>query len=224
MQVHIVTEANRHIYENEFDQYLFERHRVYAEELGWVATSPDRRERDAYDTAHAVHFIGIDDGRVVAASRLVPTSEPHLLSEVFPHLCTRSGGPIRDPRVAEWTRGFIVKDNRKAGDFRIHFQFCHAIMDYALQEGLTQLGGIQRTYWLTMWQRMGWSVRIEGEPVQFEDGPWFPAYFDVTADALAGAARWAKLNGSILVRKGPQVPFVRSTLGASESAEVPHAA
>lgn len=73
---------------------------------------------------------------------------------------------------------------------RFHFQFCHAIMEYALQEKLTQLGGIQRTYWLTMWERMGWAVRIAGELVQFDDGPWFPAYFDVPAGALAGAARW----------------------------------
>lgn len=209
MQVYVVTSTNSHLYEGELDAYFRERHRVYAEELGWVGVSPDGLEKDPYDTEHAVHLIGIEEGQVVAGSRLVPTSQPHLLGDVFPHLCTLKG-VVRDPRIAEWTRGFIPKRTREANNFRIHFQFCHAVMEYALDEGIVQVGGIQRTYWLNMWARMGWKVHIIGEPEMFADGPWVPAYFDVDRAALDGAARWGKLDGSILVRQGDCRPFIET--------------
>jgi acyl-homoserine lactone synthase len=207
MEVHVVTAANQHLYAEEFDAYLLERHKIYAEEKQWVPEVPSRRERDAFDTDRAVHLIGLEGGRVIAGSRLVPTSEPHLLSEVFPHLCT-GDGPIRDERVAEWTRGFIPRTSREGSNLRIHVQFCHAVMEYALSEGITQLGGIQRTYWLTIWAKMNWNVVIRGEPIEFADGPWIPAYFDVTPEALAGAAKLGRVSNSLLVQRGPQRSFI----------------
>ena len=208
MDIFVVTERNKSLYEDIFDAYLRERHLVYADELGWVPPSPDERETDAFDTDKAVHLIGVEDGEVIAASRLVPTSEPHLLSENFAHLCDGPGGLVRRPDVAEWTRGFVVRRRREVSNFRIHFQFCHAVMEYALQEGLAQLGGIQRTYWLPLWKRMGWRVHVHGTPIAMPDGDWLPAYLDVTEEALSGAARWGKVSRSLLVQGGPYRPFL----------------
>lgn len=219
MEVHVITSANQHLYSEALRQYHHERHRIYAEQLTWVPPSADRLEHDPFDTEHAVHFVGIEAGRVIAGSRLVPTHLPHLLSEVFPDVCTRPGGLIRDPAVAEWTRGFVTREAREGTNKRIIFQFCHAIMEYALQENITVLGGIQRTYWLSLWARMGWNVSIYGEPLLFDDEEWVPAYFDVSEQALKGARQWAKLDSSILVQDGPQKLFI-----APEGRNVPVAA
>ena len=58
--------------------------------------------------------MGIRNGQIIAGSRFIPTTEPHLLSEVFPHLCTRNG-VVRDSAVFEWTRGFIIPEYRETG-------------------------------------------------------------------------------------------------------------
>ncbi len=208
MEVHVVTAQNEHLYPKLLKQFFEERHKIYAEELEWVPLSPDKQERDVFDTDSAVYFLGVEDDVVIAGSRLTPTIEPHLLSEVFPHLCTK--GIVRDERVAEWTRGFVSRAAREGTNKRILFQFCFAIMEYAVLEGLTQIGGIQRTYWLNMWKMMRWSVHIHGEPAFFNDDPWVPAYFDVSEEALEGAKRLARVDHSLLVRVGDQKPFIET--------------
>lgn len=195
MQVHVVTHRNLASYKDEFDQFLVERHKIYAEELRWVPLAADRREHDPFDTERAVYFLGIEGSKVLAGSRLVPTDGPHMLSEVFPHLCTRNGGLISRSDVYEWTRGFVARGAREANS-RIIYHFCAAVMEWALGEGLSQIGGIQRTDWLALWKRMGWKVYLHGEPTMFGQEPWLPAYFDVSEEALANAKRRAGLDGS----------------------------
>jgi acyl-homoserine lactone synthase len=163
---------------------------------------------DQFDTGSAVYLIGVEDQKVITGSRLVPTNEPHMLSEIFPHLCTLEGGVIRDPRVAEWTRGFVVPEYREGLGVRLKAQFCYSVMEYCLGEGITRIGGIQDIFWLALWQRFGWKVSIHGAPVDFGSGrPWVPAYFDVSVAALVGARRWAKIDRSLLVKDGPQRRF-----------------
>jgi acyl-homoserine lactone synthase len=190
------------------DQFFRIRHSIYAVDLKWVPESPSGRERDRFDTEKAVYLLGVVDGRVITGSRFIPTHLPHMLSEVFPHLCTRNGGVIASPHVAEWTRGFVVPEYREGLGVRLKARFCHAVMEYFLDEGVVKIGGIQDISWLSLWKRFGWKVSIHGDAEDFNGRDWVPAYFDVTEDAAAGAARWGKLERSILVRKGSPGPFV----------------
>ena len=125
------------------------------------------------------------------------------MSEVFPHLCTRIG-VVRDAAVFEWTRGFIVPEYRETGGLLIKAQFCTAVMEYCLGEGIQQIGGIQELYWLPLWKRFGWVVHVIGEPCEIDGDICVPAYFDVSEDALNGVRRRAKLDHSILVHRGPR--------------------
>lgn len=64
------------------------RHQVFVDELGWSdLRRDDEREIDQFDTPDAVHHIAVRDGRVVGYQRMLPTTKPHLLSDVFPELC-----------------------------------------------------------------------------------------------------------------------------------------
>jgi len=68
------------------------RHQVFVDELGWSdLASPDGLERDQFDRPDAVHHICVREGKVVGYQRMLPTVEPHLLSDVFPELCQ---GPL----------------------------------------------------------------------------------------------------------------------------------
>ncbi|KAJ2891878.1 GNAT family N-acetyltransferase [Zalerion maritima] len=110
------------------------RYRVFVEKLGWQALRrEDRLETDAFDTDEAVHFIisipkpqattiatttttppssNSDDDlqtriEVVAYSRLLPTTRPHLLSTVYPHLLNDpsiTSTPPTGNHIWEWTR------------------------------------------------------------------------------------------------------------------------
>ena len=211
MDVHVITDANKAAYAAELDQLFRIRHRIYVEEKKWRAASEDGREIDQFDTEHAINLVGIQDGRIIAGSRFIPTTEPHLLSEVFPHLCTRVG-VVRDAAVFEWTRGFIVPEFRETAGLLIKAQFCAAVMEYCLGEGIQQIGGIQELYWLPLWKRFGWTVHVIGEPSEIDGEICVPAYFDVSEDALNGVRRRARLDRSILVHRRPQESPVQRPL------------
>lgn len=207
MKIHVIHARNRHLYEREMEDFFRQRHRIYVEEKGWRDAAEDGLEIDQFDTAAATYLIGIVDGRVMTGSRFVPTTRPHLLSEVFHHLCDFEG-VVRDPTVAEWTRGFIIPEFREVAGVNLKAQFCATVMEYCLNQGITRIGGIQEIYWLPLWKRFRWTVRPVGSP-SLIDGEWcVPAYFDVSEEAFAGAWRFARLQESILVERGPRQDFV----------------
>ncbi|HQG29590.1 MAG TPA: acyl-homoserine-lactone synthase, partial [Candidatus Ozemobacteraceae bacterium] len=85
--VHIITSRNAHLYEQELESCYRLRHQVFVEERGWNAIRrPDGREIDQFDTPSATHLAVIRDGKLAAYSRILPTTEPHLLSDVYPWL------------------------------------------------------------------------------------------------------------------------------------------
>jgi acyl-homoserine lactone synthase len=207
IDVHVVTCSNRALYADELDSFFRWRHRIYVDERRWREPSPDGRERDQFDTAAATYLLGLDEGELVAGSRLIPTSRPHLLSEVFPHLCAVRG-VLRAPDVAEWTRMFVVPGRRERAGHEVAGEMCCALMEYALAEGIRQFGGIQETYFLTRWQHYGWHVTPLGLPEEV-DGTWsVAAYFDATEEALEGVRRAIGIHGSLVVRRGFPKPFV----------------
>ena len=64
------------------------RHRVFLEEQGWddLAESDDLA-LDEFDNKNAVHMLYVDEGKVFGYQRLLPTTSPHVLSDVLPELC-----------------------------------------------------------------------------------------------------------------------------------------
>jgi acyl-homoserine lactone synthase len=207
MDVHVVTSDNAYLYGAELDGFFRARHKIYVEEKKWMPASADGWERDQFDTKAATYMIGVDNGRVIAGSRFLPTSGPHLLGEIFPHLCTL-GGVLSDARVAEWTRGFILPEFRGGEGVPVMAQFCCAVMEYCLDESISRVGGIQEIYWLPLWRRFGWNFLAIGEPSEIDGTLCVPGYCEVSEEALAGVKRRAKLDKSNLIRRGPVRPFL----------------
>lgn len=80
------------------------RYRVFVETLGWDLAAPDGLELDQFDAPGARYVLARNDaGRLVGVARLLPTTGPYLLADVFPQLM----GPVplpRDPAVWELSR------------------------------------------------------------------------------------------------------------------------
>lgn len=88
------------------------RHNIFVEEKGWEELrQPDGCERDRFDDAHAVHHICLRGEEIVGYQRLLPTTRPHLLTDVLTGLCRRA--PPRGPRVFEWTRFCVAQSHRE---------------------------------------------------------------------------------------------------------------
>jgi len=112
--IHIVTPENQHRFTDAMEQAYRLRHRVFVDEMGWEdLRSPDGREVDQFDNEHAVHMLYMDGDRVLGYQRMLPTTRPHLLSEVLPQLCEVE--PPVGPEVWEWTRYCVDSGHRERG-------------------------------------------------------------------------------------------------------------
>lgn len=221
MQIHVVHAANRHLYVDELAAFFHARYKIYVLEKSWRDTNEIALEIDQFDNDDATYLIGIENGVVMTGTRLVPTHRPHLLSEIFPQMCDIS---VRQPDVAEWTRGFIIPEYRERGIGLVKGQFCGTVMEYCLKEGITRVGGVQDLYWLPVWKRYSWNVKPIGQPAEI-DGRWcVAAYFDVTPEARDHALRSGKLTRSILVEQGPHKPFIEEPSRVGGERKFVHAA
>jgi acyl-homoserine lactone synthase len=86
--IHIVTPENDSLYKDQMDQAYRLRQRVFLEQQGWAGLAySDGCALDEFDNKNAVHMLYVDEGEVLGYQRLLPTTSPHLLSDVFPELC-----------------------------------------------------------------------------------------------------------------------------------------
>src|SRR4051812_11304572 len=112
--IHIVTAENRERYVDAMEQAYRLRHRVFVDEMKWTdLRKEDGREIDQFDDEHALHMLYLRNGEVLGYQRMLPTTRPHLLSEVMPQLCEdeRPAGS----HVWEWTRYCVQPAHRERG-------------------------------------------------------------------------------------------------------------
>ncbi|PWE30599.1 autoinducer synthase [Maritimibacter sp. 55A14] len=107
----IIDALNEAQYPNTLDEVFKLRARVFQKRLGWDVNVEDGRERDPFDDLDPAHVVSIDDwGRVVGCMRLLQTTGPHMLADVFSPIL---GGepPLRSATIWEATR-FCVDTGR----------------------------------------------------------------------------------------------------------------
>ena len=73
------------------------RHRVFVEKLGWQLLCNSGLEYDQFDRADTVYVIAKNSGgNVSGTARLLPTTRPYLLSEVFSTLLNGGDAPCSE--------------------------------------------------------------------------------------------------------------------------------
>jgi acyl-homoserine lactone synthase len=138
--IHIVTPANEAFYRDEMEQAYRLRHQVFVKEMGWHnLAKPDGREIDQFDDKHAVHMLYIEEGKVLGYQRMLPSTRPHLLSEVMPELCEVER-PV-GAQIWEWTRFCVARERREKGRAvcPITNQLLSAAVEWGLECGISQL-------------------------------------------------------------------------------------
>jgi acyl-homoserine lactone synthase len=72
--IHVVTGANRHLYEPELLAHFRLRYEIYVVERNWTNLAhPDGLERDQFDNEDATYILASENGQIIGGSRLVPT-------------------------------------------------------------------------------------------------------------------------------------------------------
>jgi acyl-homoserine lactone synthase len=206
IKLHVVTAANRHLYDKEMEEFLRLRHDMFAKERHWVPEDESGQETDAFDTNDATYLLGLEDGAVITSARLIPTALPHLVSENFESLCER--GLPRRWDWAEWTRTMVVPSRRGGGHKGVTGILTVGVMEYCLEEGIDRVGGVQEFYHLTRYAELGWDTEVLGLPQDFNGERYVVAYCKCGEAELATARKVTGVDYPVLARRGEQRPFI----------------
>ncbi|WP_164157375.1 acyl-homoserine-lactone synthase [Sandarakinorhabdus rubra] len=144
---------------------LRDRKTVLMDRLGWDLTSPDGlHELDAYDQADTLYLIihQRQTGRHLGSVRLLPSTGPHLLGDVFPHLC--EGGVPQGPDVWEITRLVTAPGLNRAEALQVRRQLSIALFEHALAHGITRYTMVTHMPWLPSLLSIGWDAEPLGMP------------------------------------------------------------
>jgi acyl-homoserine lactone synthase len=180
------------------------RHSVFVDELGWQdLRRVDGREIDGFDGPHAIYFLAIEKGEVVGHLRMLPTTRPHLLSTIHPHLCQREYQ--RGPHVWEWTRACVCRAYRAGAPFgRTLAELTLGAMEWGLTNGVRDVVVEWHPVWVTRFLELGVDVKPLGMPIELDGQPIVAALLHYEEPALD---RLRRLHGT---PPGIVAPLVRT--------------
>lgn len=197
---YVIDRRNRAAYTAQIEEMYRLRHRIYVKGRGWSALAkPDGREIDQFDTDDAVYLLGLDeDGRVQSGVRLVPTTGPHLMRDVFPHALSWGRVP-NDERIYEFTRYFLTQESgdreerrRAAGE-----NLC-ALFEFGLARGLTHISLVCDTFFMPSMLECGFKVHPLGLPTPYDEGTCIAVIFEVSEDVLRSTRCARGVRGPVL--------------------------
>jgi N-acyl-L-homoserine lactone synthetase len=145
---------------------MFEaRKRVFVDLLKWDVPVLDRRfELDEFDDQRATYIIVADgSGNHLGSARLLPTTRPHILGDLFPELCA---GPVpAGPDIFEITRFCLGRTQGALARRETRNRLVSALVRFALEQGIHTYTGVAEMGWLQQILAFGWDCRPLGAPL-----------------------------------------------------------
>ncbi|MEV5023050.1 autoinducer synthase [Sphingobium sp. LMA1-1-1.1] len=137
---------------------------VFVDLLKWdVPVLEGRYEVDQFDDLNAIYLILAEpDGAHLGSVRLLPTMRPHILDSLYPGLC--EDAPPRAPDIYEITRFCLDRRLRAIERRTVRDTLVTALVDHALDHGITGYSAIAEMGWFQQILAFGWRCRPLGLP------------------------------------------------------------
>lgn len=207
--IRVLTPYDYEAHRDLLEQMFALRYRVFYERMGWDVTVDNGREIDKYDALSPYYFLAIDDDeRVIGTWRLLPTTGPYMLPDVFGVLM--EGEPVpRSARVWECSR-FAVDDHDGARSaqsiHRITSELFCGLIEYCLEVGIEEVVTVYDLRVARLLPRIGclpsWKTAVKRIGVTAA----MAGRFAITHSVLETCRRRNDIIGSVLVRD--QVPAI----------------
>lgn len=167
------------------------RHRIYVQGRKWSALArEDGREIDQFDNGDAVYLIGLDSfGNVQSGVRLVPTTRPNLMRDVFPHTVPSGKIPSSD-RIYEMSRFFLTEQPRdKAASHRASGELLCAMFEYGLARRLTHFTVVCDAFFLPLIRECYHRITMLGPITPYAEGECMALLSECLVEVLASTER-----------------------------------
>lgn len=170
------------------------RHAVFHDRLGWEVNSDNGLEHDEYDEAAPVYvLLRNEDKEVQGCWRILPTTGPYMLKDVFPQLLAGQPAPAH-PAVWEISRVAVAAGKRDQAGFGftdIPIHMMQASVRYAQRNGIGRYLVVTSLAVERMLRKVGLNITRIGPPVKM--GKVFAVASNIEIDDITEFALFGTL-------------------------------
>jgi acyl homoserine lactone synthase len=142
------------------------RYQAFRERLNWEVQVMEKRERDQYDDLHPVYVMVREAQQILACARLLPSTGPYMLKDVFPQLLSGQQAPVADD-VWEISRFAVTKFARPGFGFSaLPTSLMRAGTRFALLNNIREYVFVTTVAFERLLVRMGVHLERFGPPQQ----------------------------------------------------------
>lgn len=180
-----------------------QRARVFKDRMGWDVEVRDGLEIDRFDEENPLYLISVDEttGRLRGSLRLLPTTGPNMLRDVFPQLLPPDQ-IIESPLVWESSRFSMDNDAMvpKPG-YRVSYVTCEliaGIVELSIEAGISHIVSVFDAAMYRVLKSAGAGPDLIGGGFKIGVCKTYAGLFEMSEEFLAAVQRAGGIHGSVL--------------------------
>ena len=209
--IRLIPAAHTHLFPEVIDAMFRCRAQTFSERLGWRVVVKDGYERDRFDDENPLYLVSVDpcSGEYRGSLRLLPTTGPNMLRDVFPSLLN-DDEVIESATIWESSRICAVANNHNLGRAGGGVSYVLAellvgIGDVARLAGLTQIVSVFDARVFRILASAGCKPQILGTPRRIDGTMSYAGVFNMD-EAFQQAVRGTLgIEGSVLATDSPEL-------------------
>lgn len=174
----------------EIDDMFRSRAETFSDRLGWEVVVDNGYERDRFDDLNPLYVVSVDpdSGEYWGSLRLLPTTGPNMLRNVFPQLLGEAE-PVADATIWESSRICVANlaDQPERMKSWLNYALCELLLgvgEIAIPLGLSKIVSVFDARMLRILRATGCHLTIIGTPQRIGKVMSYAALFDVGPGAL----------------------------------------
>ena len=203
--IRLVPGSHRADFPQEIAQMHEIRKRTFHDRLHWQVKTLRNWEIDEFDALNPLYLLSIgDDGNVRGSLRLLPTTGPNMLADVFPELLP-DGMRIESATIWESSRFSVDQEaaaersenllNRTTGELLT------GIVEVGLLAGLTEVVSVYDAMFARILKRANCAAELIGKPARLGDIMGYAALFEISERMLGNLRKAAGITEPVLEEK-----------------------
>ena len=179
------------------------RAKVFHERLKWDVNVVDGLEKDHFDQENPLYLISVDEvsGNVRGSLRLLPTTGPNMLRDVFPVLLP-AGEVVESATIWESSR-FSMEPGAETPEpgrllSYVTGELLAAIEEVGLLAGLTEVVSVFDARMVRIFRSAGCPALIIGKPQRIGSCMTYAGLFEISEQGLANIRNACGITGSVL--------------------------
>lgn len=183
------------------DQLYRLRARSFLDRRGWSVVVNAGKEIDRFDKLNPLYVLSVSQqGQLLASLRLLPTTGPHMLSDVFPETMSRTP-LIRHPLIWESSRFCVdTKAVTAHTDHGLNYttgELLTGLFEIALGAGVLNIVSVYDLFLERILRRAGCRFDRLGSPYEYDGLPTVAGVFDVSADSIRSIRERSGIRGDV---------------------------